>query len=85
MNKPIVVERYADNGEFSHYEFIDPLTGKCIETYPKDPDDMSRGYNPQRVPKPGDVIATTYQNNIDRNIVEILFTNGILVEALVKN
>ena len=29
MEKPIVVEQYADNGEFSHWHLIDPQTG-CV-------------------------------------------------------
>jgi len=36
MNKPIVVEKYADNGQISHYEFVDPLTGTCVGAYPED-------------------------------------------------
>lgn len=27
MNKPIVIEKFADNGEHSHWELIDPDTG----------------------------------------------------------
>lgn len=30
MHKPIVVEQYADNGEFSHWHLIDPHTGSVM-------------------------------------------------------
>jgi len=29
MDKPIIVEQYADNGEFSHWHLIDTQTG-CV-------------------------------------------------------
>jgi hypothetical protein len=30
LNKIQIVSKYADNGEFSHYELIDTLTGKVL-------------------------------------------------------
>jgi hypothetical protein len=30
MNKPIIVERYADNGSFSHYALIQEETGELL-------------------------------------------------------
>lgn len=30
MNKPIVIEKFADNGEHSHWELIDPDTGTVL-------------------------------------------------------
>ena len=30
IKTPIIVERFADNGEFSHYELVDTLTGETL-------------------------------------------------------
>lgn len=30
--KPLIIENFADNGEFSHYELINPETGETLWT-----------------------------------------------------
>jgi len=30
MNKPVIIEQYADNGDFSHYELIDKDNGQVL-------------------------------------------------------
>ncbi len=30
IEKPIIVEQFADNGEFSHWHLIDPKTGNVM-------------------------------------------------------
>lgn len=35
MNKPLVVERHADNGEHSRWELINPKTGEVLRSEPE--------------------------------------------------
>ena len=62
---------------------IDPLTGDCVGTYPEDPYGMTQNFKLQRVPKPGDIIESICY--ICKDIIEIIFTNGIHIEAVIKN
>lgn len=42
--KPIIVEQYADNGEFSHWHLIDPQTGEVLwSSFPEET--KARGEN----------------------------------------
>jgi hypothetical protein len=42
-SKPTIVERYADNGEHSHYDLINSDTGETLWSEPEDPIPPSPG------------------------------------------
>ena len=89
MKEPIVVEKFADDGEHSHWDMVDPESGDVLCSYPTEDDfptyqEFISEMEPPSTQLDGNYLAIEISRYIHNNCKDVPHDIGFKIVDIVK-